>query len=390
MFLPSQSELDNLATSINISIPANTPSGIDTYKIRITGSNPVVFGEESPTFTINNISCVGRSWYDAGWAYRRAVSITNSGSTMLTDYQVKFTLNNSAFNFSQANLDGSDVRITLADGVTEIPYWIEEWDTTNQAILWVRIPNIPTTGTTIFMYYGNTQAGSMSDGVATFRFFDDFEDWSTSPGSSGWTDKADLPVPIADQTSAVWNGKIFSIGGYGNGPTDPKNENFEFDPVSNSWTAKTAMPTSRWGMVAVEFDGKFYVFGGLKGVGTATGVNKNEVYDPVTDSWDTTKSVIPSGLADEGVMGIRVGTKIHLFHLSSHYEYDPANDTYTAKSSMPTPRYWCTSALIGSKIYLIAGYGVSSVSNKHEVYDVNTDAWKPRHLYLSVFGGQQE
>ncbi|MBK7212906.1 MAG: DUF2341 domain-containing protein [Bacteroidales bacterium] len=246
------------------------------------------------------------------------------------------------------------------------------------------------TGTSLFLYYGNSWAGSVSDGPSTFRFFDDFETWNATAGSTGWTDLASLPEPIADQTSAVVDGKIYSFGGYAEGPTDPVDDSYCYDPTNDSWTQKTPMPTPRWGMVGVEFDGKIYVFGGLTGIGTATGVAKNEVYDPVTDTWDTTKNAIPVGLADEGVMAVKVGTKIHLFLLSAHYEYDPATDTYTPKASMPTPRYWSTCALVNNKIYIIAGYGNWAVG-VNEAYDIATDTWSTKaRLPISIWGATRE
>jgi len=39
----------------------------------------------------------------SGWQYRRAINITNGGSTALTDYQVLITLRYSKFNFSWKN-----------------------------------------------------------------------------------------------------------------------------------------------------------------------------------------------------------------------------------------------------------------------------------------------
>ncbi|MCD6132668.1 MAG: DUF2341 domain-containing protein, partial [Candidatus Hydrothermae bacterium] len=89
----------------------------------------------------------------------------------------------SNFDFSKANADGSDIRFTEDDGETLLPYWIEKWDSTSEeAIIWVKVPSIPANGdVTIYMYYGNSEAVSESDGEAVFEFFDDFEgdslDW---------------------------------------------------------------------------------------------------------------------------------------------------------------------------------------------------------------------
>ena len=73
-----------------------------------------------------------QGWYDVNWQYRRPVSVPNSGGTTLTDFQVKITLDNS-FDFSKVKTDGGDVRITIDDGITLIPYWIETWDNVGTA-----------------------------------------------------------------------------------------------------------------------------------------------------------------------------------------------------------------------------------------------------------------
>jgi len=344
-------------------------------------------------FTLTTSTLSAQSWYDANWSFRRAITITNPGSSILTDYQIKTTLN-SSFNYSAANSDGSDIRITLDDGTTEIPFWIEEWNFGTDAIIWVKMPSISTSGTTIYMYYGNPGAASVSDGPSTFRLFEDFETWNPA-GITGWTEKALLPNSIADQTAAVYNGKMYSMGGYINGPNNPQNKNFEYDPSTNAWTVLTPMPTSRWGMVAVEFNGKIYVFGGTNTYYNLPGINKNEVYDPVTNTWDITKNNVPVGLDGQGIMGVKYGDKIHLFLFGHHYEYDPANDTYTQKAGMPTPRNWSTCATVGSKIYLIGGdspnISGSNPTNVNEVYDPATDTWETKRVMPNfVWGATRE
>lgn len=118
-----------------------------------------------------------------GWPYRRSITITERSGSDLTDYQVKIELNSSNFDFSKANADGSDIRFAADDGTTLLPYWIEEWDSVNQtAKIWVKIPGLlANSSITIYMYYGNPDAQSESDGEAVFDFFDDFETWE------GWT-----------------------------------------------------------------------------------------------------------------------------------------------------------------------------------------------------------
>lgn len=121
-----------------------------------------------------------------GWNFRRAINIENPNNSVLTNYQIKIELNSVNFNFEDASIDGSDLRVTESDGISEIPFWIEEWNSNlNESTIWVKIPFIPVSGTTIYIYYGNSSAISVSDGESTFDFFDDFANGSYTPGIWG-------------------------------------------------------------------------------------------------------------------------------------------------------------------------------------------------------------
>lgn len=133
-------------------------------------------------------------WLDPAWSYRRPVTISNAGPA-LADYQVRVNLD-SSFDFSKAMPDGRDLRVTDDGGVTKIPFWIETW-TPPTASIWVKVPSIPTTGATIYLYYGNSGATSASNGEATFVLFDD--DW-------------DLP--------SEWGNPIHTVVGEGSWVTD--------------------------------------------------------------------------------------------------------------------------------------------------------------------------
>jgi N-acetylneuraminic acid mutarotase len=222
------------------------------------------------------------------WLNRLPVTVSNSLATVLTDYQVKITLSTSNFNFALANTDGSDIRITDSDGTTLLGYWIESWSAGTAAVIWVKVPTIPSSGTsTLYLYYGNTSATtSTSNGRSTFRFFDDFESWNVTPHPSYWQDlssSAPLPTPSADNTISVYDNKLYSFGGYGINH-EVLNTVYEFNPATNIWTAKAPMPTARWGMVSVLFGNKIYVFGG-QSVISGVESDANEIYDPVENSW---------------------------------------------------------------------------------------------------------
>jgi hypothetical protein len=126
-----------------------------------------------------------------GWDYRRAVSLANPSGSDLTGYQAQVVLD-AGFDFAHAAFDGADLRVTAADEVTEIPFWLESWDPAHSvASIWVQAPFVPVGGTTVFLYYGNPGAPSRSDGDAVFAAYDGFEafaagnpgEWARSPAN---------------------------------------------------------------------------------------------------------------------------------------------------------------------------------------------------------------
>jgi hypothetical protein len=101
----------------------------------------------------------------------------------LTDYQTKITVPY----ISNMKSDFSDLRFTSSDGVTLLDYWIESYTASSTATVWVENPSL-TSSNTIYMYYGKSDATSLSNGTNTFVFFDDFNNlsnWTQQAGS--WT-----------------------------------------------------------------------------------------------------------------------------------------------------------------------------------------------------------
>ena len=124
------------------------------------------------------ISLLSGGWYRSGWCSRRPIMIDNSNSgNILWDFQVGIQI--PYYAFMQENFD--DIRFTTDDGVTEIPYWIEEYTAAGEATVWVRVPHISAYSTEkIYLYYHNQSAESASNGKAVFEYFDNFNDQDIS------------------------------------------------------------------------------------------------------------------------------------------------------------------------------------------------------------------
>ena len=109
-------------------------------------------------------------WYSPDWGYRKAITVDNTDSAdALTDYQVLVTLNSGNFDYAKANTDGYDLRFIDSDKLTEISYWIKEWNATGDSKIWVKVPVIPAGDTaTIYLYYGNDKITEEGDSLSSF------------------------------------------------------------------------------------------------------------------------------------------------------------------------------------------------------------------------------
>lgn len=130
------------------------------------------------------------NWFDTSWKYRQSIGVTNTTGSTLTDYQVPIFINTSSLiSGSKMNYDCSDLRITDSVGTT-LPYWLStspSYSTCNQTStkVWVKASSLPTSGTTLYSYYGNSSANSQSNGNNVFSSFADFTIGTSLPPD--WT-----------------------------------------------------------------------------------------------------------------------------------------------------------------------------------------------------------
>ena len=137
------------------------------YEIKLVGLKNIRYDPETgyrnnvdwlPTFYGLELSEWG--WWNSSWQYRRNITITEQSGNTLTDYQVPINLSVSDWS-NKPNSDFSDLRFTYYnstdDTETEIPYWIEDYVASEWVYVWVKVPEIPASGsTTVYVYYGNT------------------------------------------------------------------------------------------------------------------------------------------------------------------------------------------------------------------------------------------
>jgi N-acetylneuraminic acid mutarotase len=236
-----------------------------------------------------------------------------------------------------------------------------------------------------------------------------------------WTKKADMPTARGGYAACTVNKKIYVISGGIPPMSDapaigaqdvPVVE--EYDPATNMWTKMSDIPTPRRNVSASVVDEKIYVIGGwafeeihyvhggFRNIGNV--VPTVEEYDPATNTW-TKKSDMPT--ARGGLTTCVVNGRIYAIGgvtdrmelVAAVEEYNPATDTWTKRSDIPTPRWNLSASVVERKIYVIGGWRKEKTIYKGgserkiwvvstvEEYDPATDTWTKRADMPTARGG---
>jgi N-acetylneuraminic acid mutarotase len=170
-------------------------------------------------------------------------------------------------------------------------------------------------------------------------------------------------------------------------------------PAENSWVTKASMNQARAYLGVATVNRKIYAIGGdITGItgnviyGTVRSyrlVNTTEEYDPSNDSW-TVKASMPTARAlfgtavylnkiyciggyytNVGEYNASYGPELNItYHDSAANEvYDPATNTWETKKPMPEPMLCVGANTVGDKIYVVGN------SNVIYIYDPALDSW---------------
>lgn len=156
--------------------------------------------------------------------------------------------------------------------------------------------------------------------------------------------------------------------------------------TGNFWTLKAPFPAhpealSRLGSSVASANnasGKptLYVFGGVDEVGHSWG---NHAYDPESDRWATSRG-LPLGTAYTNGVG-KIGNKLYIAGgmldpyynprvLASLFVFNPATHSMIRRADMPRPTANGVSGVIDGKLYVLAGFCLSSIPDPRTGYSV--------------------
>ncbi|MEF8878836.1 MAG: DUF2341 domain-containing protein [Candidatus Thermoplasmatota archaeon] len=125
-----------------------------------------------------------KDWWNSNWNFRKKIEIKNN----IDDYQMKLVVGKNSQGDINCNGnsqdDFDDIRFVSCSVGKELPYWIENYSVDDHATFWI---NNVYNDSNIWMYYGNVDAITTSDGFSTWDYFENFESYLDNEVVSGWT-----------------------------------------------------------------------------------------------------------------------------------------------------------------------------------------------------------
>jgi N-acetylneuraminic acid mutarotase len=186
-----------------------------------------------------------------------------------------------------------------------------------------------------FAYEGGGYSFSVGGTVNQFGRFD--------PVANTWTPLAPVPDLSNAEASGVYASnvnKLFVFGG-----DDPTtgivvNTTRIYDIATNTWSTGAPMPDVRAFMASGYFNGKIYLVGGYSTGNVDPSFGQVWEYDPVTNTFNTSRTSMPATLGGPGFgvinghLYVAGGRDINNTNLSTLYDYDIATDTCDWRKAM--------------------------------------------------------
>ncbi len=209
------------------------------------------------------------------------------------------------------------------------------------------------------------------------------------PSTGTWSAAGTMAQGRSGTTSnRLPDGRVLVAGGSLFGTMHASTE--IWNPATLSFTPGPSMSTPRGGHVGITLaDGRILVAGGATWTDTPVAAISAEIYDPSTNSWSATGSmlhrrlnhaaalladgrVLVAGGGDGAPSGYRGGVLCEI--------YDPATGTFSAAASMAAPRgNFRVARLPDGRVLAVGGdrNATGAVIHAAEVYDPAADAWSP-------------
>lgn len=202
--------------------------------------------------------------------------------------------------------------------------------------------------------------------------------------SDGWQELAAMPKPRSEYAGVAYDGKLYTLGGYGSGYGDQNAARvFEvYDIATDTWEQLPEFPeTGRHHLMLAEIDGLLYAFGGASIDPFETASYNTFVFDPVASEWSMVAPmptyryagaavVFEDSLYVVGGVGLRRANNQML-------RYTPATDEWETLGQQPVVRDHVAAVLYQGEIWAIGGreLGIEDYTSV-SIYNFETEEWR--------------
>jgi non-specific serine/threonine protein kinase len=202
-----------------------------------------------------------------------------------------------------------------------------------------------------------------------------------------WVTLPPLPAATRGHAAVEMDGTVYVFGGGSTADflgtsSEPYASTWAYDTVAAEWTPRAFMPVGAYMLAAHRVRDRILVQTGYDGSGF---VNSLLSYDPAEDTWSelspmpSHRYIFTTGVVDDRLYVIGgIGTVDDMPQGSQDWEYkdyvqvyDVMNDTWSSAAPEPQPTGGAASCTLGSRIYVFGG----DVSNTTTIYDAGTDTW---------------
>jgi N-acetylneuraminic acid mutarotase len=247
------------------------------------------------------------------------------------------------------------------------------------AVLATRSAQAQTYTESILYSFTGSPDGATPTAAQTSATSDDRSEPAAVPNT--WSFGAVMPTARSGVAAGVIKGKVYVVGGESSSVV--LNVNEIYNPAKNTWTTGAPMPTARWFPASAVVDNILYVIGDCpSGCSTGPGATSVvEAYDPATDTWST-KSPLPTatsgagGVAVNGIIYVVGGVEPGPERVATVYSYNPATDTWAREASMQVPKAGAATGALGTTIVAAGGYTNGAYVSDNEIYSVGKNSWK--------------
>ena len=256
--------------------------------------------------------------------------------------------------YTDAYRDGHSVRNALSDAYVPTGRFPGPWTQAAPVAIDHYGGFMDSDGT--FAYEGGGYSFSTSENINQFGKFD--------PVANTWTPLAPVPDLSNGEASGVYApnvNKLFVFGGEDIETATVVNTTRIYDIATNTWSTGAPMPDVRAFMGSGYFNGKIYLVGGYTTGNVDPSFGQVWEYDPVLNTWNTSRMSMPATLGGPGFgiinghIYIAGGRNLANTNLNTLYDYDIAANTWTTRANMPSGVNVPGSAVIAGKLWVFGG-----------------------------------